>query len=140
MPAKVTLLVSAFIVRDGRMLFMRRGPHRESAPGEWEAVGGRLEQDEHPLDALHREVAEETGLDIEVICIADVFTLRRLGEHVVGISWLCARKGGEVQRSDEHDAHEWIPFANISDFDANQPMKAAMLKSLAEAGLHGGVS
>lgn len=136
MPAKVTLLVSAFIVRDGRMLFMRRAPHRESAPGEWEAVGGRLEQDEHPLDALHREVSEETALAIEVIRIADVFTLRRLAEHVVGISWLCAWKGGEVQRSDEHDAHEWVPFAEIQDFDANLPMKAAMLKALADAGLY----
>jgi ADP-ribose pyrophosphatase YjhB (NUDIX family) len=53
--------VSALVEDDaGRLLLARRAvePYR----GLWDPVGGFLEEGEHPLDGLRREVLEETGL------------------------------------------------------------------------------
>jgi len=47
---------------DGRVLLGRRA--RDPDRGLWDIVGGFLEEAEHPLDALVREVREETGLDV----------------------------------------------------------------------------
>ena len=48
---------------EGRVLLARRA--REPDRGKWDVPGGFIEEDEAPLDALRRELLEETGLDIE---------------------------------------------------------------------------
>ena len=47
----------------GRVLLARRAiePYR----GMWDTPGGYLEEGEHPLDGLRRELLEETGLTVE---------------------------------------------------------------------------
>jgi ADP-ribose pyrophosphatase YjhB (NUDIX family) len=47
----------------GRLLLARRAV--EPFSGMWDAIGGFLEEGEHPLDGLRREVLEETGLTVE---------------------------------------------------------------------------
>ncbi|MFD3803653.1 NUDIX domain-containing protein [Streptomyces sp. NPDC058619] len=58
--------VAAVIVRDGCVLMVRErgeGPaSRHDGPEYWTLPGGGLEDGEDPLDAVRREVAEETGL------------------------------------------------------------------------------
>jgi 8-oxo-dGTP pyrophosphatase MutT (NUDIX family) len=51
--------VIALLERDGSVLVQRRADD-----GAWDFVGGALEEHETVLDALHREVREETGLQI----------------------------------------------------------------------------
>jgi 8-oxo-dGTP diphosphatase len=45
---------------EGRVLLARRAV--EPYLGLWDCPGGFLEEGEHPLDGLRRELAEETGL------------------------------------------------------------------------------
>lgn len=56
--------VSALIVRDGRVLLVRRG--KEPFKGYWSLPGGTVEPGETPDEAVRREVLEETGLHVEV--------------------------------------------------------------------------
>ena len=55
-------VVGALILNDaGRVFVHRRGPDRAFLPGAWDVVGGHVEPGERLLDALAREVEEETG-------------------------------------------------------------------------------
>lgn len=58
------LCVGAVAVRDGALLLIRRG----TPPGEglWSVPGGRVQRGETLVEAVRRELREETGLDCEV--------------------------------------------------------------------------
>ena len=49
---------------DGRLLITRRSLDKHWAAGWWEVTGGGVLAGETSLDAVRREVSEETGLDI----------------------------------------------------------------------------
>ena len=61
--------VVALIEFDGSVLVDRR-----SDDGAWAFGGGRVEEDESVLDALRREVHEETGLDVRRADLLGVFS------------------------------------------------------------------
>lgn len=56
---------------DGRILLARNSDASEF-PGLWTLPGGGVEQGEHPDDALIREFAEETGLEVRIAALRDV--------------------------------------------------------------------
>jgi ADP-ribose pyrophosphatase YjhB (NUDIX family) len=56
---------------EGRVLLGRRGVEPEQ--GLWDMLGGYLEEHEHPLDGLRRELLEETGLTVEPVRFLGVF-------------------------------------------------------------------
>jgi 8-oxo-dGTP pyrophosphatase MutT (NUDIX family) len=62
--------VTALIERDGRFLVERRSDDTS----RWAFVGGGLEADESALDALAREVREETGYTIAHAELFGLFT------------------------------------------------------------------
>lgn len=61
--ATAHLIVSALVRRDGRILLVH-----EIGPGDpeptWMLPGGRVERDESVVEALRRELREETGLEL----------------------------------------------------------------------------
>ena len=60
------LVVAAVVERKGRVLLLRRR-HDDFMGGTYELPSGRLEDGETLAAALRREVAEETGLLVEVV-------------------------------------------------------------------------
>jgi len=70
----VGLIVGALVLRDGRFFAHRRAFDRKLFPGFWDLPGGHVEMGEGLLEALGREVLEETGWEIdEVIALATEF-------------------------------------------------------------------
>lgn len=62
--------VTALIERDGAFLVERRADDAE----HWAFIGGGVHDDERALDALHREVREETGFGIAEATLFGVFS------------------------------------------------------------------
>lgn len=109
----LVLAVAAAIVREGRVLAMRRAPHKDAGAGLWETVSGRVAADEQPIDAIGREIAEETGLEVgSTIALeerpVDAYVARR-GERPMCVVFYAARAtSSAVRRSSEHDDHAWL--------------------------------
>jgi ADP-ribose pyrophosphatase YjhB (NUDIX family) len=83
------------------VILVRRG-HQPLA-GEWSLPGGTLEVGETLEAAIAREVAEETGLDVEVGPVIEVFDRimlddqQRVQYHFVLVDYLCRPAGGELR-------------------------------------------
>ena len=67
-PDRPFLAVSAAVIRDGKVLVVRRA--RPPAHGLFTVPGGVVEAGETLTDAVIREVREETGLTIEPVALA----------------------------------------------------------------------
>ena len=60
------LLASVLLVdRRGWVLLQERDEHAPVAPNQWGLVGGHVEPGEDWEAALHRELEEETGLNVD---------------------------------------------------------------------------
>lgn len=80
---------------DGIVLIQRKNPPFER---RYALPGGFVEVGETTEDAARREAKEETGLDIEIVCLVGVYSApnRDPRGHVVSICYL-ARGDGELR-------------------------------------------
>ncbi len=108
-PSHPQLAVSAAIFRDGKILLVRRA--RSPAKGFYSLPGGRVEFGETLHAALHREVAEETALKIEIIDLAawrEVMPGTSGGGHYLIMSFAARWSCGEPVLNDELDDYQWL--------------------------------
>ena len=65
MSNKVILTVQIYLEKDNKYLMLYRNKKKNDMNGgKWIGVGGHVEQGETPLEAVKREVKEETGLTL----------------------------------------------------------------------------
>lgn len=111
-PDRFGVAVKAAILRGPRLLVLYKTA-TEAGSGPQPGVridlpGGRIEFGESPVEALRREVAEETGLQVEPIAPLQVWHYVKQRFQLVGIDYLCESHSGDVVLSDEHDAFRWL--------------------------------
>ena len=63
---------------DGSFLITQRVMTKAWAAGHWEVSGGGVQAGEEPVDAVKREVLEETGLDVSKAEGGSVFSYKRV--------------------------------------------------------------
>ncbi len=108
-PQHPQLAVSAAIFRGGNLLLVRRA--RSPAKGFYSLPGGRVEFGESLQAALHREVDEETGLNIEIVGLAgwrEVLPSASGGGHYLIMSFAARWTAKEVVLNDELDDFKWL--------------------------------
>ncbi len=119
------LAAYAVLLRDDDVLLTRisaRGHH----VGWWTLPGGGVDHGEEPRAAVVREVAEETGLTIEVGSLLDVHSVHFTGRapdeavedyHGVHLIFAATVTGGDAPGVREvdgtTDAVEWVPVASV---------------------------
>ena len=108
--------VKALIVKDERLLLIKRRPNDVHKPGQWDIPGGRLEAGESPFLGLQRETNEEVGIEIEIVMPLDVhYFIRDDGQQITLMIFLCKPKSGEIKLSEEHSEFKWIDLKNPED-------------------------
>jgi 8-oxo-dGTP diphosphatase len=91
----------------------------------WDIPGGRIETDESLLDALKREILEETGMQITnspvLMGAQDIFTSDEL--HVVRLTYTLDADG-DVSISDEHQDARWLTLEEIKQLNLDLYVRA----------------
>ena len=105
--------VTAAIFRDGdKVLLMRRAADQPLA-GEWEYPGGKFEDGEDGPTCLHRELAEELGIDAQ---IGDLITVAKhttdSGKVIELHAYEILGYTGEIQPRVHDDMH-WVSIPNL---------------------------
>ena len=110
--------VKAAIVKAGRLLVLYKTKEEARYDPDpsvrVDLPGGRIRFGESPVVALHREVAEETGLVIEVVAPIETWHYVKDEFQLVGIDFLCEYGSGEVVLSDEHEGFVWLTEEEMS--------------------------
>jgi 8-oxo-dGTP pyrophosphatase MutT (NUDIX family) len=85
MPVLEKYTVRGIIAQNGRYAMQR------SSAGEYKIPGGGVEPGENRLDALHREVREETGLLVDLSTVEEMGEILELREdlHCPGQKYIC---------------------------------------------------
>jgi len=117
-PQRPYLAVSAAIVRDGKVLVVRRA--RKPALSLYTLPGGAVETGETLMQAVTREVREETALEIEPVALAGhrEAIVRdaqgRVERHFVILCFAARWLSGEPVLNEELDDARWLAPAALS--------------------------
>lgn len=99
--------VAAWIRQDARLLLVRR--RSDPLAGFWAMPAGFMEYDEHPESALRREVLEETGLQVRVEQLLQLFhTPADGGLANLVLVYEASIFGGDLLAGDDADAVDWF--------------------------------
>lgn len=109
--------VKGIIIRDDKILIIKRSLQDIFAPGGWEFAGGKIDYGESPEEALRREAMEETGLKITVgkILYATSFVRSSVQQNIV-LTYLCGTRSGDVVLSEEHEDFLWAEPKQLRDY------------------------
>jgi 8-oxo-dGTP diphosphatase len=121
------------------MLVARRTAPEQFA-GLWEFPGGKVEPDEAPEAALHRELREELGIGVRLGTELQAVTAAGwpLNERASMRVWLAEIAHGEPRPLEDHDELKWISLADGDEalklpwIPADFPIVRALLQSLEE--------
>jgi len=112
--------VGAIVWKQERFLLIRRGkPPRE---GGWSIPGGRQEAGETVQEAVHREIREEAGIEIDITAVAAVVDLidrdeTALNHHYTVIDMLAEWRAGEARAGDDAMDTAWVALDEIGAYD-----------------------
>ncbi len=127
--------VGALIIEQGRILLVERG--REPLKGYWSLPGGAVETGERLEVAVRREVREETGLEIEIVALIEVFERIMNDEsgrpeyHYVLMDYLCRPSGGSLCAADDASRVGWFEPGEISALRITEGTPAVIAKAFA---------
>ena len=93
--------VAALVTNDEGKILLVRSPWRG-----WEYPGGLIEPGETFEEALHREVREEAGVEIEITGFVGI--CKNVGLDIVNIDFKARYTGGELTTSEESTEVGWF--------------------------------
>lgn len=101
----------------------------------WEIPQGRVEEGENLVDALHREVREEAGVEIEIGPLAAVWSMVSPPPAVI-FAFLGRYAGGELAASDDSVEAAWFSEAEATEKVTSSVMRERLAALL---NFHGSV-
>ncbi len=143
----IDFVVSAYIVHDDKALLV---DHKGLKM--WPPVGGHIEPDEDPEQALYREIKEESGLSVRILLskpsfdashtkslatpnFMDIHKINEKHRHVVLIYFAAAGDNKTKLAPDEHRQLRWFSKEDLAkkEFHIIEPVRFYALEALKAA-------
>jgi ADP-ribose pyrophosphatase YjhB (NUDIX family) len=125
------------IVTVGGLIYNERGEALMIRTHKWSELwgipGGKIKWGEASVDALRREIREETGLeihDIQFVLVQDCIHSKEFyrDAHFVLLNYTCRCSGKpNVKLNDEAREFRWVPPADALEMAINQPTRVLLL-------------
>jgi 8-oxo-dGTP diphosphatase len=108
--------VAALLIREGKVLAMRRAVTKDAGAGLWETLSGRVPLGEEPFESVKREILEESSLTVQVEPKPfTAYQATRKDLPMIVIVYRAHYVSGEVVLSEEHDAYAWLSPAEFAE-------------------------
>jgi 8-oxo-dGTP diphosphatase len=143
-PDQPLIGVGGVVIDKERTLLIRRGSH--PLKGEWSIPGGLLEVGETLEQGVTRELAEETGLEVCVIELIEVFErifpappkadgtpgdAARPQYHFVILDYLCEVRGGTLAAGSDAQEFTWAREEELAKFELTAAVTRILRKAFA---------
>jgi ADP-ribose pyrophosphatase YjhB (NUDIX family) len=118
--------VTAIAIRDNKVLLLKR--NEEPFKGMWDFVGGYMQADELPEEALRREIKEELGVDATLTYIKPMYGSAVWKDEAYPIlsHFYLVELIGDITLNDENSDYCWMPLDKLEPseiaFDSNMMM------------------
>jgi ADP-ribose pyrophosphatase YjhB (NUDIX family) len=123
----IDFTVVAFVVHQNRVLLIY---HKQLK--KWLPLGGHIELDEDPEQALFREIKEESGLEVDILSqkpaqpfdgrkflyppvYLDVHPITPTHQHIGLVYFATAASDQVTLAAEEHEAIRWFSEAELQD-------------------------
>jgi len=123
-PERPLVGVGGVVISKGRTLLIRRGaPPLE---GQWSIPGGMLEVGETLTEGVRRELLEETGIEVSVGELIEVFeriNMDAAGKtryHFVVLDYLCEEMGGEPRAGSDVTDVAWATPHELQKYSLSE--------------------
>jgi mutator protein MutT len=138
-PERPVMGVGGVIVDRGRTVLIRRGT--EPLLGEWSIPGGSIEIGETIEEAVRRELLEETGLEVGVLELIELFDRiypqegaadkKKPRFHYVIADYLCELVGGEPRAGSDVTDLAFAREEDLPQFHLTEKATSVLKKAFA---------
>ena len=133
-PGRPFVGVGAVVVDGARVVLIKR--RFEPLAGHWSLPGGAVEVGETLEGCVTREMKEETGLDVEVGPVIEVFDRitrdedGRVRYHYVLVDYLCRRIGGDLRPGSDVDDAVLVDLSELPAYNLTAKATAVIERAL----------
>ena len=129
-PKKPLVGVGAVTIKNGKILLIKRA--FEPSAGKWSIPGGLVEVGEKLSEACARETEEETGIQVEILELINVFDMIDKDEdgkvkyHYVLVDFLAKPVGGQERKCAEVTEIQWATHDEAKKMDLSKTARKAL--------------
>ncbi len=129
--------VTAIILRNNKILILKRHENEIAFPGLWTIPGGKVEIGDTVSQTLVREVEEETGLKVvgTPMYAGDGEFTRPDNIHVVALRFACEVGPGEPKHSDDFTDMAWVGPDELDNYEIIPSVKKELAAYFSEKGI-----